>query len=248
MCTLACWLSVFDDAPLVVAANRDEALSRASSGPDLRAGRPRLVAPRDEVAGGTWWAVAQTGLFVALTNRAGALVEPGRRSRGLLVEEVAAQGTFEQAEVLLQSLNPVDYNGFHLFASDGRHAVRAVADGEHLQIERLGPGLHLLTERSFGAMPRTRESFVRALLEPLSEAPLDLSGMSRLMSTHDEAEPFDGLCVHLPEHGYGTRSSALLALGGAKPSLLWAGDRPCETPFEDRSELLVRLFAGRVRS
>lgn len=241
MCTLACWLSVFEEAPLVVAANRDELLTRASSGPAWRAGSPALVAPRDEVAGGTWWAVAQTGLFVALTNRAGANLDPARRSRGLLVEEVALQGTLEQAEVLLESLRAADYNGFHLFASDGRGALRAVTDGVTLRIEKLGPGLHLLTERSFGAMPRNREAFVRERLSPLSEGPLNLEALGALMASHNQDEPFDGLCVHLPDHGYGTRSSALLALGGANPKLWWAGALPCQTPYEDRSQLLRQL-------
>lgn len=241
MCTLACWLSVFEEAPLVVAANRDERLTRASSGPAVLPGNPAFVAPRDEVAGGTWWAVAKTGLFVALTNRAGAQLDANRTSRGLLVEEVACQGTLEQALVLLQSLRAADYNGFHLFVSDGRKALRAVADGVTLRIDKLGPGLHLLTERSFGAMPRNREAFVRERLSPLSEAPLDLERLGRLMASHNEEEPFDGLCVHLPDHGYGTRSSALLVLGGAAPKLWWAGALPCQTPYEDRSELLRTL-------
>lgn len=242
MCTLACWISVFKEAPLVVAANRDEALTRASSGPALRAGNPRLVAPKDEVAGGTWWAVAETGLFVGLTNRAGAHLDPGRLSRGHVVEEVAAQGTVEHAEVYLQSLRAADYNGFHLFASDGHSGVLAVCDGVRLRVDRLQPGLHLLTERSFGAAPAHREDFARRLLEPLGNAPLDLPGLSRLLATHDDADPLAGLCVHLPEFGYGTRSSAVLSLGGSNPALLWTDRKPCESTFEDRSSLLKTLL------
>lgn len=243
MCTLACWMSVFKEAPLVVAANRDEALERASSGPALRAESPRLVAPKDEVAGGTWWAVAETGLFVALTNRAGALVDPKRLSRGHVVEEVAAQGTVEHAEVYLQSLRAADYNGFHLFVSDGRKGIRAVADGVHLRIDRLKPGLHLLTERSFGAATANREDFARRLLEPVAKTPLDLPLLTRLLATHDDEDPLAGLCVHLPDFEYGTRSSAVLALGGARPTLLWTGEKPCESSFEDRSFLLETVLS-----
>lgn len=245
MCTLACWLNVFPEAPLVVAANRDEALLRPSTGPAVRAGSPPYLAPRDEVAGGTWWAVSRTGLFVALTNRFGKAPDPARRSRGALVEDVVLQGTVPHARVYLDALDPRDYNGFHLFASDGQTAVRAVCDGERIDVVTLEAGFHLVTERSFGAAPVSRDAFARRVLEPAGNAPLDAHALSRLLAAHDADKSADGLCVHLDAQGYGTRSSSVFVLGTRSPTLLWAGGRPCETPFEDRSELLQTLFAGR---
>ncbi|MDR9382369.1 MAG: NRDE family protein, partial [Natronomonas sp.] len=54
MCTLIVAWRVFDDAPVCVAANRDEATDRPSSPPRVREGDRPVLAPRDERAGGTW--------------------------------------------------------------------------------------------------------------------------------------------------------------------------------------------------
>src|SRR5580698_8268449 len=53
MCTLVAFIRVWPGSALVVAANRDERLDRAASGPTRWAGE-KFFAPRDEVAGGTW--------------------------------------------------------------------------------------------------------------------------------------------------------------------------------------------------
>ena len=101
MCTVIVAVEPTPGLALVLAANRDERLDRAASGPavrlmgDTRAGGA-LLCPRDEVAGGTWWALAPSGLFVALTNRAGPS-DPTRVSRGRLVVEAALAGDVRRA-------------------------------------------------------------------------------------------------------------------------------------------------------
>jgi uncharacterized protein with NRDE domain len=228
MCTLVAWLSVFPEAPLVVAANRDERLGRPASGPRLHDGPRPFLAPRDEVAGGSWWAIGAGGLFVGLTNRAGATLSADRRSRGLLVTEVGRARGVEDAERLLRSLDPRDYNGFHLLVTDGLTGVRAVADGVKIVLDRVGPGRHLLTERGFGAADHSREVFVESLLERFEGRPLDLDGLARTLATHHDPS-LDGLCVHLPEVDYGTRSSTIYAR------------RSDGTPYEALDGLLEKL-------
>lgn len=237
MCTLSVFVGRFDSHPLVVAANRDERLGRASSGPRVWEGTPRLVAPVDDVAGGTWWAIAESGLFVGLTNRAGANLDPGRRSRGLLVVDVARTGTLAAAESYVRSLRAEDYNGFHLLASDGRGAVVAWADGVARHVERRGPGLHVLSERSFGAAASSRDEAVGAALEAVAGPTLVLDRFATVLGTH-AADPFAGPCVHAPEWGYGTRSSTLLAWGDTRV-LRFADGPPCTTPYVDQSSLLA---------
>src|SRR5262245_27376544 len=85
MCTLIAAFQQWPEIPLIVAANRDEALARPAVGPMLWDGLPHFVAPRDEKAGGSWLGLNEYGLFVGITNRAGAVPAPGERSRGLLV-------------------------------------------------------------------------------------------------------------------------------------------------------------------
>jgi uncharacterized protein with NRDE domain len=68
MCTLIVSIRQHDAVPLVVAANRDELLTRPARGPFKWKGLP-FVAPRDEQAGGSWLGLTTRGLFVGVTNR-----------------------------------------------------------------------------------------------------------------------------------------------------------------------------------
>ncbi len=238
MCTLVAWLSVFPEAPLVVAANRDERLGRPSRGPERHPGAVRWVGPVDMIAGGSWWAINSRHLFVGLTNRAGAMRSDLRRSRGLLVADVAQTPSIDAAESLLRALDPAAYNGFHLLATDGLTGVVAIADGESMRMTRLSPGLHVVTERGFGAEPVEREARVRALMTPLSARPLDLEAIQEVLRTHVDP-PIESLCVHVPELDYGTRSSAVYArLADGSGQLRVAPGPPCRTPFADESALV----------
>ena len=67
MCTLVLAAGVFPGASLVIVANRDELLDRPSS-PPLRWSEG-FVAPRDDLAGGTWLGINAAGVFVGITNR-----------------------------------------------------------------------------------------------------------------------------------------------------------------------------------
>src|SRR3981081_2533110 len=81
MCTLVLRRS---KGLVAVSAHRHEPLSRPASGPRVEGG---VLAPRDETAHGTWLGLNRHGLFVGITNRTGALLDPLRRSRGLLVRD-----------------------------------------------------------------------------------------------------------------------------------------------------------------
>jgi uncharacterized protein with NRDE domain len=87
MCTLVAFVDSWSGAPLVVAANRDERLERPATGPQ-RWRDEDFVAPRDELAGGTWLGLHRAGLFVGVTNRAGTVRDPKLSSRGRRVRHV----------------------------------------------------------------------------------------------------------------------------------------------------------------
>ncbi|MDZ5813317.1 NRDE family protein, partial [Halorubrum sp. AD140] len=97
MCTLTLAWRAFGDAPVALAATRDEALDRPSEPPALRNGDVRYVAPRDAEAGGTWIGVAEDGLVVAVTNRWLDADREGDRSRGLLVRDCLTAASAEAA-------------------------------------------------------------------------------------------------------------------------------------------------------
>jgi uncharacterized protein with NRDE domain len=88
VCTLVIAWQVLADAPVAVAANRDEALARPAEPPELIEGDPAIVAPRDAEAGGTWLGYNDRRLLVGLSNRWTEAEIAGERSRGLLVRDL----------------------------------------------------------------------------------------------------------------------------------------------------------------
>lgn len=243
MCTLIAVFQQWPDIPLVIAANRDEALARPAVGPVLWNGDPSFVAPRDETAGGSWIGLNEHGLFVGITNRAGRAPEPGKRSRGLLVTDVLRAGSAADLAAHWEAFDPHAYNPFHLFYADRRAACLVVWDGVNLSCSRLQPGLHVITERSPRANDTPRGALIRSLwAEEARKSPPGPAELVGLLSRHADA-PQDAICVHLDALGYGTRSSAVLWIGesSSHSRLWWAEGPPCRTPFEDRSELLRQL-------
>jgi uncharacterized protein with NRDE domain len=229
VCTLVVAHAVVPGHPLVVVANRDEDLRRPSR-PPFR-WPEGFVAPRDEVAGGTWLGFTPSGLFVGITNRFRGGTDKTRASRGGLVTDALGHASAKAVHASMAAVDPARYNGFHLVYADAEDAFATVSDGKNLAQLRLGHGLHLVTERSFGAgSDRSRVERIRAAWERLDKDPQALTG---LLTEHDPAAPFEGSCLHVGALGYGTRSSLVLAVPvtPAAPRMLWAEGPPCTTPF-----------------
>jgi hypothetical protein len=236
MCTLVVAAGIVPDAPLVVVANRDEVLSRPSRPPFHWPGTD-FVAPRDEVAGGTWLGYTARGLFVGILNRFLGPNDPARRSRGALVVDTLGYRSAAEAHAALAELDPHRYNGFHLVYADARapHDVFAtISDGTELSQLRLGEGFHVITERAFGAdraNGRARLERIRAAWIRSSGSPFDPARATTVLAEHDEASPIEGTCIHLGERGYGTKSGMVLAVKPERATMLWAEGPPCVTPF-----------------
>src|SRR5947207_16007276 len=86
MCLLAVFFHAHPEAPVVIAANRDERYARAAEAMQvLRASAPRILGGRDVLANGTWLAVNEHGVYPGVTNRpAPTGRDPPRRPRGEL--------------------------------------------------------------------------------------------------------------------------------------------------------------------
>lgn len=252
MCTLVAAVRCFDDVPLLVAANRDERLDRPARAPFLWPGPPRLVSPRDEVAGGSWLGLNEHGLFVGITNRAGAPPDPSRRSRGALVIDALGAPSAAALHRQLTELDPRSLNPFHLLYADATSAHLTWSDGSTRQQRTLEPGLHIVSERSPAEATDTpRAARIRARFDALAEAGAPgAADLRALLAEHDSDHPFDAVCVHADALGYGTRSSAVLRLaasGLGASGLWWAEGKPCVTELADRSELVHALAAAAPR-
>lgn len=247
MCTLIVATRVFADTPLLVAANRDEALDRPAEAPTVRPvgpGGPRMLAPRDVQAGGTWIGLNEHGVLVAITNRFGVPVDPARPSRGGLVTAALSAPSAAEAYARMSKTDPANANGFHLVMADRAGAYLVRGDGTTLNTAALEPGIHVVTERSFGAAPTGREALIRDRLpETAGPTPDDAFWISILSA---RAEPTtEGVLVDWAERNYGTRSSTLVRLGpvGATDAVRFrhADGRPDRTPFANFSAEAAKL-------
>ncbi len=242
MCTLIVAFKQYSSAPLVIAANRDEVRFRPASGARRWPGEA-FVAPRDLEAGGTWLGLTHGGLFAGVTNRFPSEKHAGRESRGRLVVETLRHASAQHAHEALQSLRPERFNAFHLLYADQTGAFVTWSDGSTVSHCALSPGLHVVTERSYGGADDGREALAmrawRAL--PLEAGVPSPPAVQQLLA----APAPQGLCVDLPDFNYGTRSAAVLYVREPLRESHWfqADGRPDETPFVEQPQLIESLVA-----
>ncbi|MBW2360266.1 MAG: NRDE family protein [Deltaproteobacteria bacterium] len=240
-------------ARLLVAANRDEFFARPAEGPGLRAtASGTLLAPRDALAGGTWFGLNRFGVLAALTNVACPTPDPARRSRGLLVVDVLAARSAKRAAEKIRSLPVAAYNPFNLFVAD---VAEAFAFGYEDAVRDVpnASGIFLIGNAPLdGAEPPKlaglRERVEAARAEPAEGWLPRLGDWCRDHASAGPRGPLDALCVHTPT--YGTRSSCLLQLaeGGLEDSssvFRFADGAPCEERYEEFTPLLHDLGRGR---
>ena len=117
MCMLAILYKVAKNTPILLAANREENVSRPTQFPKIQSGTPRIVCGTDRVAGGTWLGVNQFGLLVAVTNRARVRPPLEPRSRGLLCRDLLDVRTARDAvESACKELSTGRYAGANYLA------------------------------------------------------------------------------------------------------------------------------------
>jgi uncharacterized protein with NRDE domain len=239
MCTIALAWQAFADAPLVVAANRDELLDRPAEPPRVDGEDPRVLAPRDAEAGGTWLGVNEAGVLVALTNRW--VDREGERSRGLLVADALRERSAEDAARFVErSVDAAEYAGFnlvvadadaaHYFEYDGRLAHRPFAPGVHVVVNVGADGRFVVPEGRAEAGEQQAEN-ARRLSAALQPAPGETGAEWRERAADAVADHDYGVCVH--RETFGTRSSSLVTVrADGSVDYAFADGPPCTTPFD----------------
>jgi uncharacterized protein with NRDE domain len=239
MCLLAILWRVTDDAPLIVAANREEEYARGGTLPAVVEGPVKFVGGLDPRAGGTWFGVNQFGVVAAATNGRRGRTPPEPRSRGLLVRDLlGCQTATEAARLAAKELGANKYAACNLLCADA-DVVYVLHSAEWLQVLPLPTGIHVLTKGNVNSTADPRVVRAKSWLEGKR---LQTSGMwlDLCQSMCGDANPEGGgaICLH-GEKG-GTVSSTLLAL--RRPlhasTLLHAQGPPDRTPYVDHSRLL----------
>jgi len=220
-----------DDAPLVVAANRDEFHARPARDADWWPDQPDIVAGRDLQAGGTWLGLHRSGRFGTVTNfRDADAPNDGVRSRGHLVTGFLLSDM--DPYDYLATLDPDDYAGFNLLLADRSSLAYLSNRGGGLR--RLPPGIYGLSnatldtpwekvERSKAALAdivatnRVDDAEVLRLLADREKGPVDEARSDWLPfeTAHAITAPF----IVTPD--YGTRCSTVVrAMGSGNWSLV----------------------------
>jgi len=244
VCTLVFAWQAVADAPIVVAANRDEAADRPSRPPGLYRTDPRAIAPQDDRAGGTWIGYNEAGLFVGITNRW--VDRAGDRSRGQLVADCLGCASASAAvETVRKAVVDEAYAGFNLVVADADRATLLEWDGD-LSGTELDPGVHVVVNvgadgASFepperpkvGRQQAANAIAVReALAVETATPPTAAAWRERAAAVLGDHEY--GVCVH--GDGFGTRSASLIEIRGQDADGVgdyWFADGPpCRNPFE----------------
>jgi uncharacterized protein with NRDE domain len=245
VCLLVVAFQLFEDAPLLIGANRDEFLNRpAVSMTVLHPEAPRVLGGQDKQSGGTWLAINEWGVFAGLTNQpreSGR--DDSRRTRGELPLALTAHADAgSSVDEFVTHYHSSDYNGCWLLVGDRDSLFFLDFTGlVEPKPEPLPPGLHVLENRPLGvSSPKTAR--IRAALADLNNAKAVLTGFRRVLTDHAEAEPegpqgpqgprSSANCVHLD--GYGTRSSCIVECEAdvtTSPHMWVADGPPCTEPF-----------------
>jgi hypothetical protein len=228
LCTLVILRRPGHDWPVIVGANRDEMLDRpwrppARHWPD----RPEVVAGLDLLAGGSWLGLSDFGVIAGILNRTGSLgPAPGRRSRGELVLEALDHEDAAAAAAALAAIDPRAYRTFNLILADNRNAFwlshADPAGIEPVRVTPIPPGVSMiaagdLNDASTPRIARYRPRFTATA--PVAAAG-DWARWESLLEdgTSDPADAPASAMRFATATGFGTVSSALIALPGALPS------------------------------
>ncbi|HLI81417.1 MAG TPA: NRDE family protein [Candidatus Binataceae bacterium] len=245
MCTLAIYFQMTDDYPVVIAANRDEYLDRPAAKPITLCERPHIVGGKDLRAGGTWLGVNEYGVVAGLLNRrTEAPPNLDARSRGLLCLDALRYRSAREAAEFAAHQRAQDYNPFNLLIASREAAFVAYNRIERIEVVRLQPGFHLLTNLNVDDFecPRISASYAKFAelgkdvgfrRDPL----IRRAQLQHLLADHNtQLDPRSGrpnsICMHLD--AYGTRSSSQIFIGREAGDIehYFAAGPPCKSAYE----------------
>jgi uncharacterized protein with NRDE domain len=241
VCTIVFAWQWCDDAGLVLAANRDELVTRPSDPPLQLQDHPPLWGGRDRLAGGTWLAVDPAGRVCAVTNRHPGghppPRDPARLSRGILPTAVLDAEGDAGAERVLDALRHDDYNPVNvLYVSRDAASWVGLDDAVGRRAERLRPGVHVLTEQdpddpTSSKATRLLERAGRLAADARDSATL-VERFRELLGSHERngGGPESATCIH--EERFGTVSSATVVISDDDVTFEHAEGHPCVTPFQ----------------
>lgn len=242
---LALQYQTVPDIPILLALNREEDPERVTLPPRIQSGRPRSVYGVDKKSGGTWAGINQHGLFVAAINTFKRNLPFEPRSRGLLTKELLACQTAEEAiDLAVRELQRNCYSGVNFLCVD-RTSGGAIYGRDVVEVDRLTPGLHILSERKMDSRDDGRQEYVRRLmtLQRIDSSVAFLALAGKTFTRRPDVYGRRGIILNEPN--LATVSSMLVALAtkNQRSVMQYAPDAPDKKGYEDFSALLRQVLS-----
>ena len=197
MCTVS-W--VHQPGGYHLLCNRDEKRTRgrAFAPTVIECGGVRYVAPIDADCGGTWIAANEFGVSLCLLNgEAGRGSATGRRSRGLLVRELAWAASAGECVLWLKQLDLGLFAPFTLVVLEpGKPAILTDWDGGNVTVDLSGDSHMPLTSSSYDAagVRRVRRNHLASLTGPAGQ--VDPAALYRFHCSHGSSPDAYSPCMH----------------------------------------------------
>lgn len=222
MCLIVFSYKQYNDYPFVLAANRDESYKRPTEKAHVWQTSPKILAGKDEKAGGTWLGISENGRFAALTNhRQMDDIKEDTTSRGIIVKDfLLSDGNPREYLAELQRSGD-KFNGFNLIAGtlDNLFYMSNKKEG----IFKIQPGNHALSNAFLNTpWPKTEDSSKR-FEKILNNGELNEEKLFNLLLKDKrypiEKLPYTGLpkdvekavsSIFIETDDYGTRSSTIV--------------------------------------
>ncbi|MGM0983663.1 MAG: NRDE family protein [Pseudomonadota bacterium] len=207
MCLIAFEHTPGSAFPLRLVANRDEFHARPTASLGAWDDAPEIIGGRDLEAGGTWLAVHRCGRFAAVTNvRDPRLkVPPGAPSRGALVREALECDDLPTWLGHLAGGAARHYAGFNLLVGDGERLWHLHRGLDGIQLKRVPPGLHGLSNASLDTPWPKLITARQGLAASLRHGRWPEEALSTLGDPHPAADD------ELPETGVGLEAERRLS-------------------------------------
>lgn len=245
---------MFEDYPLIVAANRDEHYDRPSAPPAVRNGRPKIIAGRDLRANGTWLGVNEDGVIAGILNRrlngqTPALADV--RSRGLLCLDVLSFESAKAANKFIRD-HKLRYNPFTLLFVDRHEGYVSYNDEERTITQKIEKGLHVFSSAAEFEMHSAKADRAYALFARLSSRVRPTNGIAfesiaalqTVLADHslsaDSDDPGDAICVHRETSGTVSSSIIYFSKNESRFHTFFCPSAPCRNSFGDALTLDVR--------
>ena len=246
MCLLAILYRTSAEAPILVAANREEFFGRPFLPPQVLPGSPQIVCPIDQQAGGTWLGINSAGVLIAATNRQKSQLPDQPRSRGLLCRELLECTSADEAVSRASAeLDSDKYAGVNYLCLD-RAAGFVVESGDRLEVVQLTPGLHLLANCDLDDAGDVRQDYARELFAPrFPRSAGDFVAAAKFVMAQGVDET-GRKTVLVRNEDRGTVCSAIVVMGGDPQAaeFHFAPGPPDRQPYKDLSALLRETLAA----